>query len=56
MQEYIKKKLQKHEHIWKGPPQHSTHPTPTKKYRKVDQYPIPENATMESSKDKKSVQ
>ncbi len=44
----------KNEHIQKGPPQDSPYPTPTKKYWKAAQDPIPEDATKELWQDKKN--
>ncbi len=49
---YIKKQLQKYDHIQKEPPQDSPYPAPTKKYGKATQDPSPDD-TKELSKDKK---
>ncbi len=42
---YIKKQLQKHEHIQRGPFQHSPYPAPTMKNEKDAQDSIPEDNT-----------
>ncbi len=45
MLEYIKKKLQKYEHIWKGSPHDIPYPDHIKKYGKAAQEPISEDTT-----------